>query len=81
MLYNVTVIVRRDRSTGGAYSSEAPDPTSGISRALCLSCTHFCIVFFYYKDIDYGSLSLPIHIQEHPQMFTMRSHLYSRRAG
>ena len=69
MLYNVTVIVRRDRSTGGA----------GISRALCLSCTHFCIVF-YYKDIDYGSLSLPIHIQEHPQMFTMRSHLYSRRA-
>ena len=48
-----------DRSTGDAYSSYAPDLTSGISRGQCLPCTHFVLFFIYMYEIDQGSLSLP----------------------
>jgi hypothetical protein len=49
-----------DQSTGDAYSSWVPDPTSGISRGLCLPHSLICISYRTYETND-SSLFMPFH--------------------
>ena len=70
-----------DRSTGDAYSSYAPDLTSGISRGQCLPCTiHFVLFCIYTYEIDQGSLSLPC-FATWPFILTNLNPLYPRIFG